>query len=297
MIRRPPRSTLFPYTTLFRSLTRLSDLAGEIRRQLKPLGHQAEIAREAQAIAAVARDARARLLADDVVQLRTALGDFTRSEHERKAERIVLQEQLDQARLRVGRIEHAMVGDAVDTARRTAFGLEQVQERLRSLYGLANQKLALLGSHVETPGTGPTVTAQMVTDAREEADRLRADVGAAEQKVGRAAAQTATAKAALDSLDEEISAQSALVSQHDLALARLGSAVDVAQSKLAAVRGEALRQQHALDAAETRRNDSRAALDTLEAEYARDGDPDDSADGLDDAHETAEARVAELQTE
>src|SRR2546426_3765434 len=28
MIRRPPRSTLFPYTTLFRSLTRMGDLPG-----------------------------------------------------------------------------------------------------------------------------------------------------------------------------------------------------------------------------------------------------------------------------
>ncbi|MFC0678647.1 chromosome segregation protein SMC [Lysobacter korlensis] len=296
--RRRKEKTLRKLDAMQTNLTRLSDLAGEIRRQLKPLGHQAEIAREAQAIAAVARDAKARLLADDVVQLRTALGDFTRSEHERKSERIVLQEQLDQARLRVSRIEQAMVGDAVDTARRTAFGLEQVQERLRSLYGLANQKLALLGSQVETPGTGPTVTAQMVAEARDEADRLRADVAAAEQQVGRAAAQTATAKASLDSLDEEISAQSALVSQHDLALARLGSAVDVAQSKLAAVRGEAARQRAALEQAEARRNDSRAALDTLEDEYAvDDDDADASADGLDDAHESAEARVAELQTE
>src|SRR5438552_9915935 len=30
MIRRPPSSTLFPYTTLFRSLTPLSDGAGEV---------------------------------------------------------------------------------------------------------------------------------------------------------------------------------------------------------------------------------------------------------------------------
>ena len=48
-------------------------LAGEIRRQLKPLGRQAEIAREAQTIAAVVRDAKARIFADDVVALRAAL--------------------------------------------------------------------------------------------------------------------------------------------------------------------------------------------------------------------------------
>ena len=35
------------------NLTRLSDLAGEVRRQLKPLGQQAETARQAQGIASV----------------------------------------------------------------------------------------------------------------------------------------------------------------------------------------------------------------------------------------------------
>src|SRR5256885_12269122 len=33
MIRRPPRSTLFPYTTLFRSLVNLRDASAGIRRQ------------------------------------------------------------------------------------------------------------------------------------------------------------------------------------------------------------------------------------------------------------------------
>ena len=85
----------------------------EIRRQLKPLGQQAEIAKEAATIAAVVRDARARLLADEVVELRAAITDFSRSESERKTERIVLQEQLDQNKLREGRLEQAQVGDAV----------------------------------------------------------------------------------------------------------------------------------------------------------------------------------------
>src|SRR5256885_10023579 len=42
MIRRPPRSTLFPYTTLFRSLERRGERGGEsrrrrVRRQQQPL--------------------------------------------------------------------------------------------------------------------------------------------------------------------------------------------------------------------------------------------------------------------
>ena len=55
------------------NLTRLSDLLSEIRRQLKPLGRQAEVARKAAVVQADVRDARARLLADELVTVRTAL--------------------------------------------------------------------------------------------------------------------------------------------------------------------------------------------------------------------------------
>src|SRR2546430_8702731 len=52
MIRRPPRSTLFPYTTLFRSLRLLRDLAAplgeELARLLAGLGRQQEGRRGAE---------------------------------------------------------------------------------------------------------------------------------------------------------------------------------------------------------------------------------------------------------
>src|SRR5690606_32789042 len=128
------------------NLTRLSDLAGEIRRQLKPLGKQAEIAREAQTIAAVVRDAKARLFADDVVTLRAALADHSRTEQERHTERLVLADQLDTVRTKVAELERNQSSVEVDQARSVLFGLEQVQERMRGLFTLANQRLALLGS-------------------------------------------------------------------------------------------------------------------------------------------------------
>ena len=55
------------------NLNRLSDLINEIRRQLKPLGRQAEVARRAAVIQAELRDAKARLMADDLVQASMAL--------------------------------------------------------------------------------------------------------------------------------------------------------------------------------------------------------------------------------
>ena len=291
--RRRKEKTLRKLEAMQANLTRLSDLAGEIRRQLKPLGQQAEIAREAQTIAAIVRDARARLLADEVVELRAAIGDVSRSEGERKTERLVLQEQLDQAKLRQARLEQTMTGDSVDAARQVAFGLEQVQDHLRSLFTLANQRLSLLGQQAELPGMTATISPRMVEDAREEASRLAAGVSEVEAMLGRASAVTATARASLDSLDEEISAQSALISQHDLEQGRLSGQVDAAESRRTATRGELDRQRAALEAAEQRREQARAEL--LEIE----GDPEDAgSDGeLAAAVETADAAVKALQAE
>ena len=290
--RRRREKTVRKLEAMQSNLTRLGDLAGEIRRQLTPLGRQAEIAREAQTIAAIARDARARLLADDVVTLRTALADHHRTESERTSERLVVQSQLDQARLRVQRIESQRVGDAVDRARGTAFDLEKVQERLRSLSTLTQQKLMLLSEQAEQPGLQLTVSQSMVDDAVASAEQLTTGVAEAEHAVGESALRTRTARAALDSLDEEIAAQSALISQHDLELAGLASRVEVARSTLQAARGEQLRQQNALEAALARQESTRAELAALPALEESEG-----ADAeLDAALQAADALSAAIQS-
>ena len=291
--RRRKEKTVRKLEAMQANLTRLSDLAGELRRQLKPLGAQAEIAREASVIQAEVRDAKARLIADEIVTLRASIADVTRSEHERKTERIIIQEQLDQAAMRAKRIEQEQVGDVVDEARRVAFGLESVQERLRGLFTLTNQRLALLGSQAESPSTGSTISQAAVDEADREAERLASEVATAEAAVGVAAAASATARANLDALDDEIAAQSALVSRHDLELAGLTAKLDVARSKLAAARGEQLRQTNALEAAIERRDLAADALDALEAEaIAADAEQGDTA-GLEAAYVAAEARVVE----
>jgi len=285
--RRRKEKTLRKLDAMQTNLTRLSDLAGEIRRQLKPLGRQAEIAREAQTIAAVVRDARARLLADEVVALRDAVTARSSTEAEHKSERIVLQERLDRNKQREHGLEQAMVGDAVDDARRVAFGLESVHERLRSLSSLAQQRLHLLAQQADQPVVTPTISAGMVADARDEAERLRGDVARAEAAVGAAGAELATARASLDALDVEIQAQSVLVSQHDLESTRLRGALETARSGLAAVRGEQLRQRAALEAAESRRDEGRVDYAALEHRSPRSDD-----DGVDHAAEQAEADEA-----
>ena len=292
--RRRKEKTIRKLDAMHANLTRLSDLAGEIRRQLKPLGHQAEIAKQAQSIASTVRDARARLLADEVVTLRAVITASTRSESERKTERIVLQEKLDQAKLREHRIEQAQEGDTVDGARRTAFGLESVQERLRNLYSLANQRLSLLAQQSDGPDAVQGVSRHMVTDAEDEVERVVATIVDFEAAWLETKATTTVARANLDGLDEQISYQSSLVSRHALEISQLTGKRDSAASRLAAVRGEVLRQQNALDAAQGRRQTATSSFVALEAEAVL---TDTGETDLDAAYETAQAEVLDAEAE
>jgi chromosome segregation protein len=269
--RRRKEKTLRKLEAMEQNLTRLSDLAGEIRRQLKPLGKQAEIAREAQTIAAIVRDAKARLLADEVVQLRAALADHARSEQERHTERLVLQDEVDGVRARIAQLEREQNAEAVDEARRVAFALEQVQERLRGLFTLANQRLALLGADEDPGAVAITVTQAAIDEAREEITQISDGLGAAQDAVQEASRALVRARGELDALDADIAEQSALVSEHDMRLTALRGSAEAAQSALAAVRGGVLRQQNALDAADQRRIEAAEELERIDPAVAAEG--------------------------
>ena len=291
--RRRKEKTLRKLDAMETNLTRLSDLAGEIRRQLKPLGRQAEIAREAQTIAAVVRDAKARIFADDVVTLRTALADHTRNEHERHAERVVLSEQGDLVRSEMVRLEALQNSAAVDEARRVAFGLEQVQERMRGLFTLANQRLALLGSDEDDAAvTAVTVTQTTIDEAKDEVEEISSGIGRAQDAAHEATREVANARAELDALDVDIAEQSALVSAHDMRLTTLRGQAEAAASALAAVRGAVLRQENALEAAHGRRREAAEARERIEEGEGPEGTAAEHAE----AYERAQARAVSSET-
>ncbi|MDY0909475.1 chromosome segregation protein SMC [Microbacterium sp. CFBP9034] len=270
--RRRKEKTLRKLEAMEANLTRLSDLAGELRRQLKPLGRQAEIAREAATIAAVVRDAKARLFADEVVALRAELASHTRSEQERLGERLVLQDQLDNARARLEQLEAEQRSEAVDQARQVTYGLERVQERLRSLYALAGQRLALLGEAEDDERIELTTVSQaMIDEARAEIQEIGDGLGGAQDAAAEASRQVIRARAELDALDTDIAAQSALVSEHDMRLTALQGSADAAASALAAVRAAVDRQQRAFDAALARRAEAAEILAGVDPDLVPEG--------------------------
>lgn len=283
--RRRKERTLRKLDAMEANLTRLNDLAGEIRRQLKPLGRQAEVARAAQGIAAEVRDAKARLLADDVARVRAELDALSRDEAERHSERIVLQEQTEQKQLRIQRLEAEQQSDDLDAARRVTIGLESVQAKLRGLFAQTQQRLTFLATQAEAPEQLSRIGQGAVDEAEAEAAQLADAVPEAETAWEAAGAATRRAQQALDAIDEHIAAQSALVSKHDLELSQLRGRAEAAAQKHATVGEEIARREHAVAQAEARLAEAR---DQLADFAAREEAAEGPEGGLDDAHRAAQ---------
>lgn len=290
--RRRKERTLRKLDAMDTNLTRLNDLAGEIRRQLKPLGRQAEVAKQAQSIAAEVRDAKARLLADDVARLRSELDELAKDEAERHSERIVLQEQLEQKQLRIGRLEQEQQSDELDGTRRVTVALESSQGRLRGLLSQTQQRLTFLATQAEAPEQLNRLSKSSVEDAKSEAERLTELIPAIEVSWQEAGDSTRRAQQSLDAIDEHIAAQSALVSKHDLELSKLRGQAQAADQKRLAVSQEVERRRIAAEQAEERAADAQRDLDEYLAALE---DSEAPEAGLDDAYRAAQDAQAEAE--
>jgi chromosome segregation protein len=250
------------------NLTRLNDLAGEVRRQLKPLSQQAETARQAQGIASVVRDAKARLMAADVVDLLRGLDETSQSESDRKAEKNILQQQLDENSGRLTELEALQMSPEVEQARSLAFEFDTITERFRGMLAIANQKVALLGSQAELSGS-------QIDPAAIEAEANAADSAVVELTVAvetlRGALRDAEtsrdeARAALETFDNQAALRNAEIAAFDNELNRLTSEVTLAQARLASVQEELARHEVALSEAIARHSESVSNYEALEAE-------------------------------
>ncbi|MFI5609290.1 chromosome segregation protein SMC [Amycolatopsis sp. NPDC051903] len=170
--RKRKEQTLRKLNNMQGNLDRLGDLTTELRRQLKPLGKQAEIARKAQSVQSELRDARLRLLADDLVTQREAIAKEEADERTARQRRAEVEQALEVVAAEETELEASLAEDApkLQTAQETWYKLSALAERLRGTVRLAVERQRHLSADVSAP-TGGRDPEELLAEAEQVAER------------------------------------------------------------------------------------------------------------------------------
>jgi chromosome segregation protein len=288
------------------NLARLTDLTTELRRQLKPLGRQAEVARRAQTIQADLRDARLRLAADDLVSRQTERDAIfeaetaIRREHDEAATRLAVASE----ELTAHETALAELSVRAESVQHTWFELSALAERVGATVRIASERAAHLD--VEPAATGET-------DPRkpEELDAEAQEVEVAERRL---LAELAEARTRLDAARAQLVEREREAAEADRAhlaavraeadrregLARLAGQVETMRARVESIDDSIARLSERIEVAAARAQQARAEFETVQARVE---ELDQGERGLDEHHERtvaalrlADARVAELQS-
>lgn len=237
------------------NLVRVLDLTNEIHRQLGPLARQARIARRASLIQARVRDAKARLLADDLASALSKLSVLEESDESAAVRRASLEEQIAAARAELARLEDAerASSPALDQASSDWQSLTTITERLRGTLMAATQKVALRATPELPPGgEEPDVLDECARVAGAEDAALVGQVEAARSALTSATRAREAAEDADDSASRELARVNRVIADHREKVARLTGDASTAASRLEAAIAEADRAWGAYRAAQER---------------------------------------------
>ncbi|MDO4259606.1 MAG: chromosome segregation protein SMC [Actinomycetaceae bacterium] len=237
------------------NLVRVLDLTNEIHRQLGPLARQAKVARRAHLVQGALRDAKARLLADDLVQARERLnaqGSDTQAMRQRQedTENAIAQVRRDLAALEEGDHEAAARFTAAVALWQQA---TTIHERLGGTLMVARERLAVQSRPIPPPSSGdPDELDQRAEQAGVEDGELLAEVERQEVALGAILARCEESEKADTAAARELARVNRAVSDHREKVARLTGDVSSAVSRHEAAQAECERAKTAFEEARGR---------------------------------------------
>ena len=237
------------------NLVRVLDLTNEIHRQLGPLARQARVARSAALIQARVRDAKARLLADDLASALNMLAVLEASDESAAHQRASLQKQIASARAEFARLEKAerASSPALDQAFSDWQSLTTITERLRGTLMAATQKVSLRATPDPPPnGEDPDLLDERARVAIAEDTALVGQVEEARSALTAATRAREAAEDADESAVRELARVNRVIADHREKVARLTGDASTAASRLEAAIAEAGRAWGACRAAQER---------------------------------------------
>ena len=279
------------------NLTRLNDLLTEIRRQLKPLGRQAEVARRAQTVQADVRDARARLLADDLVTARGSLEQELADETVLLQRRAEVEQAITAARESEAALEAALREDlpALSAAQDTWYSLTGLRERLRGTASLAAERArnAAGADAIDTAsGRDPERLEEEAEEAAETERRIAGEVDAHRSALDEAIPARRAAEDAAADEGRRIAGLERAAADRREGLAKLTGQVNALRSRAAGADEEVARLRQSREDAVARAEKAQREFTALETQVAG---LDAGEEGLDAEHEEAAEALDEVE--
>ncbi|WP_128380934.1 AAA family ATPase [Streptomyces cavernae] len=279
------------------NLARVQDLTDELRRQLKPLGRQAAVARRAAVIQADLRDARLRLLADDLVRLREGLKAEIADEAALKERKEAAETELRRALQREGLLEDEVrrLAPRLQRAQQTWYELSQLAERVRGTISLADARVKSATSQPaeERRGRDPEDMEREAARIREQEAELEAALEAAERALEDTVAHRAELERELAVEERRLKDVARAIADRREGLARLSGQVGAARSRAASAQSEIDRLAASRDEAQERAVAAQEEYEQLKAEV----DGLDAGDAeLAEQHEAARQALGEAET-
>ncbi|WP_344534173.1 chromosome segregation protein SMC [Streptomyces albiaxialis] len=275
------------------NLARVQDLTDELRRQLKPLGRQAAVARKAQVIQADLRDARLRLLADDLVSLRDALRTEVADEAALKQRKEAAEAELKEALRREADLEQQVrtLTPRLERAQQTWYELSQLAERVRGTIGLADQRVQHAGAAPaeERRGREPEDMEREAARIREQEAELEAALEAATTALDETVAHRAELERRLAEEERRIRDEARALADRREGLERLRGKVGTARSRASSAQSEIDRLAAARDEALERAAEAQGEYEALRTEVDGTGEGEDE---LARQHEAAKEALA-----
>jgi len=275
------------------NLARVQDLTVELRRQLRPLGKQAEVAKKAATIQADLRDAKLRLLADDFISLSRLLDAEVADETALRARRSEVETELDSVRRQEESLDaqSAIESPLLIQAQENFYALSGLREKFRGTQSLAQERSRFLAEEAQEArdaGRDPQALEREALLLRTEEEELRKSVESARSLLQSSTQQLAADEIALKSEEDKIAATLRAIADQREGTARQEGHIKSLAARLDAIAEEISRLIKARDGAQERVDSAAREYSTLEMEIAG---ADAGEQGLDSLFETAKREL------
>ncbi len=255
------------------NLARIQDLTVELRRQLRPLGKQAEVARKASVIQSDVRDAKLRLMADDMLRMRNEMELEVADENVLRQRKEQVESELNTARNREIELDAIATSEnpQLIAAQENFYRLTAQREQIRGVQNLSSERARFLAEEAEeakATGRDPDALDNEAKILRDEESTLAEQVKISQEQLS---GHSKSLKAIEDQLaleENRVSAALRAIADQREGTARQEGHINGLRSRIDATTGEVSRLTSAKDLVEIRLKNYRENFAQIEVQIS-----------------------------